>query len=214
MVSSVVNSATDRNIDQLLAFVDQTTAEVATPQNIIDQQEELVDDVGGDATVVRFLAAQTKAYKLEIHLIAAKSRHEIAYNRYAATIESTNKTVVGASKASTSSSKAVAKVEDNKLLKRKLREPDEWKDHSGKTRGRNLQAFTACKSMYAILLKLHDAFREEAELAGGSVGDLAKDVALGELFIHSALMNRIDTMSIRETLDYALNMVYRSYSQG
>ncbi len=37
---------------------------------------------------------------------------------------------------------------------------------------------------------------------------MAKDVALGELFTHSALMDRIDTMSIRETLDYALNMVH------
>ena len=62
---------------------------------------------------------------------------------YAATIESTNKAVVGASKATTSSSKVAAKVEDNKLLKRKLREPDEWKDHSGKTHVKHLQAFTA-----------------------------------------------------------------------
>jgi hypothetical protein len=113
---------------------------------------------------------------------------------YAATIESTNKAVVGASKAAAPSSKAAAKVEDNKLLKRKLRETDEWdlqdcippadpmsftcplgrdffllflsdewKDHSGKTHVKHLQAFTACKSMYAIMWKLHDAFRAEAE---------------------------------------------------
>jgi hypothetical protein len=31
---------------------------------------------------------------------------------------------------------------------------------------------------------------------------------LGELFIHNTLMDRIDTMSIRETLDYALNRVH------
>jgi hypothetical protein len=67
---------------------------------------------------------------------------------------------------------------------------------------------TVCKSMSAIVWKLHDAFRTEAELASGSAEDVAKDVALRELFIHSALMDRIDTMSIRETLDYALNMVH------
>ena len=128
MASSAVNSVTNRNIDQLLAFVDQTTAEVATLQNKFDQQDELVDAFGGDATAVGFVAAQAKADKIETRLIAAKARQEAAYNRYAATIESTNKTVVGTSKAAASSSKAAAKVEDNKLLKRKLREPDERKD--------------------------------------------------------------------------------------
>ena len=67
---------------------------------------------------------------------------------------------------------AASKVEDNKLLKRKLKEPDEWKDRSGKTRVKHLQAFTACKSMSAIMWKLHDAFRAEAEEAGGSAGDI------------------------------------------
>jgi len=62
--------------------------------------------------------------------------------------------------------------------------------------------------MSAILWKLHDAFRAEAEAAGGNTEDIAKDVALGELFTHSSLMDRIDTMSVRETLDYALNMVH------
>ena len=59
-----------------------------------------------------------------------------------------------------------------------------------------------------ILWKLHDACRAEEESPSGSVEDIAKDVALGELFTHSAPMDRIDTMSIRETLDYALNMVH------
>ena len=62
--------------------------------------------------------------------------------------------------------------------------------------------------MSAILCKPHDAFRVEAKAAGGITEDIAKDVALGELFTHSALMDRIDTMSIRATLDYALNMVH------
>ena len=78
-------------------------------------------------------------------LIAAKAHQKAAYNMHAATIESTNKAVVGASKAAASSSKAVAKVEDNKLLKRKRREPEEWKDTSGKTNAKHLEAFTACK---------------------------------------------------------------------
>jgi hypothetical protein len=43
--------------------------------------------------------------------------------------------------------------------------------------------------MSATLWKLHDAFRSEAELAGGSAEDIAKDVALGELFTHNALMD-------------------------
>ena len=106
------------------------------------------------------------------------------------------------------SSKAFVKVEDNKLLKRKLREPDEWKDHSGKTHVKHLQAFIACKSIFAILWKLRDAFRGEAKVAGGSTEGIAKDVALGELFTQSALMDRIDTMSVQENLDYALNMVH------
>jgi hypothetical protein len=56
--------------------------------------------------------------------------------------------------------------------------------------------------------KLHDAFRAEAEATCGCAEDIAKDVLLGELFTHSALMDRIGAMSIRETLDYALNMVH------
>ena len=90
-----------------------------------------------------------------------------------------------------SSSKAAAKVEDN-MLKRKLRESYEWTDHSGKTHVRHLQAFTACNSMSAIMWKLHDAFGVEAKLADGNAEDITKDVAMGELFTHIALMGRID----------------------
>ena len=97
-----------------------------------------MDAFNGDATAAGFITAQTKADKIEARLIAAKARQEADYNRYAATIESTNKAVVGASKAADSSSKAVVKVDDNKLLKRKLREPDRWKDPSGKTHVQHL----------------------------------------------------------------------------
>ena len=151
MASSAANSITDRNIEQYLAFVDQTTSEVATLQNKIDQQEELVEAFNGDATAAGFVAANAKADKIEARLVAAKARQDAAYKRYAATVESANKAVVGASKASASSSKTVDKVDDNKLLKRKLREPDEWKDPSGKTHVQHLHAFTTCKSMYAIM---------------------------------------------------------------
>jgi hypothetical protein len=50
-----------------------------------------------------------------------------------------------------------AKANDNKFLKRKLKEPDEWKDHTGKTHRKHLLAFTACKSMSAILWRLLDS---------------------------------------------------------
>ena len=155
-----------------------------------------MDAFNGDVTATCLVAAQTKADKIEARLIAAKARQEAACNRYAATIESTNKVVVGASKATTSSSKAAAKVEDNKLLKRKPREPDEWKDHSGKIHVKHLHAFNACQSMSPILWKLHDAFRAEVESACGSAEDIAKDIMLGELFTHIALKDRIDTMNV------------------
>ncbi len=87
MASSAANSITDRNIDQLLAFVDQTTGEVATLQNKFDHKEELVDAFNGDATADGFVAANAKADKIEARLIAAKARQDAAYDRYAGTIE-------------------------------------------------------------------------------------------------------------------------------
>jgi hypothetical protein len=35
-----------------------------------------------------------------------------------------------------------------------------------------------------------------------------RDVRLGELYTHKALMDRIDEMSVRELLEYALNFVH------
>ncbi len=81
MASSAVNSVTDGNMDQLLAFVDPTTAEVATLQNKFDQQGNLVDSFNDDATAPGFVAAQTKANKIEARRIAAKARQKAAYNR-------------------------------------------------------------------------------------------------------------------------------------
>jgi hypothetical protein len=57
-----------------MAFVDQTTAGVATLQNMFDKHEELVDAFGGDAADDGFVATHAKADKLETRLIAAKAR--------------------------------------------------------------------------------------------------------------------------------------------
>ena len=74
MASSALNSISDRNIEQLLAFNDYTTTELASLQNMFDHQEELVDAFNGDATAVVFVATITKADKIEARLIAAKAR--------------------------------------------------------------------------------------------------------------------------------------------
>ena len=74
MASSAVNSISERNIKQLLAFVDQTTAEVASLQDKFDHQNELVDAFNGDATAVGFVAANVKADKIDARLIATKAR--------------------------------------------------------------------------------------------------------------------------------------------
>ncbi len=78
MASSAVNSISDRNIEQLLAFVDHTTTEVASLQNKFDHRHELVDAFNGDATAAGFIAADTKAEKIEAQLIAARARQDAA----------------------------------------------------------------------------------------------------------------------------------------
>jgi len=42
----------------------------------------------------------------------------------------------------------------------------------------------------------------------GDPEEADKDVRLGELYTHKALMDRIDEMSVRELLEYALNFVH------
>jgi hypothetical protein len=54
MDPSAANSMQNRDIEQLLAFIDQPTAEVATCQNKFDQHEELVVAFGGDSTAKGF----------------------------------------------------------------------------------------------------------------------------------------------------------------
>ena len=109
-----------------------------------------------------------------------------------------------ACKGAASKGKEAAKTEDTKLLKRKLKEPDELVDNAGKTHHKHLLAFTVCKSMSEILWRLLDAFR----LSMASSRDAAatdKDVRLGELFTHKFLMDLINNLSVRDLLEYALN---------
>jgi hypothetical protein len=132
------------------AFIDETTVEVADAWNKFSHQEDLINTFNGDATAVGYAAAMARANKFKSWLAIARPRQETASNRYAATVESTNKPVaVIARKAS--DKEVDAKANDNKFLKRKLMEPNEWKNHTGKTHRKHLLVFTACKSMSAIL---------------------------------------------------------------
>ena len=148
--------------------------------------------------------AQAKANKLETRLIAAMTRQDVAYNRYAATVESVNKTTAVVSRSTAGKGKEAAKTEDGKLLKRKLKELDEGVDRAGKTHQKHLHAFISCKSLSDILWRLLDAFR----LSMANSGDMEaieKDVRMWELYTHKALTDRIDEMLVRELLEYALN---------
>jgi len=91
--------------------------------------------------------AHATADKLGARLSVAMTRQDAAYNRYAATVESVNKNVAVASKGAAIKGNEAAKIENGKLLKRKLKEPDEWVDYAGKTHHKHLQAFTTCKFM-------------------------------------------------------------------
>ncbi len=90
-------------------------------------------------TTIGVATTKAKLDKFEERLIAAKSRQDAAYNnRCAATLQSRNKTVASCAKAaappsSSDGGKSKEKEKDNKSMKRKLKEPDEWKDNAGKT---------------------------------------------------------------------------------
>jgi len=165
---------------------------------------------GDDPTTIGLAATKAKLDKCEERLIAAKSRQDATYNRYASTLESRNKTVASCSKAtapSSSSDGGKTKEKDNKSLKRKLKEPDDWKDHTGKTHLKHLHAFTVCKSMFALLWKLLDEYMKEMKDSGDEAAT-SKNVRLSEWPSHADLMDKIDNMSVRETLEYALNTVH------
>ena len=202
--------AENRDVEQLRSFIDGVTSEVAAGlQAKFDNQEELVEAFGDDETAVGLVAAKTKLDKAEERLIAAKLRLDGAYNRFTATVESKNKTVASFAKASGSASGSAKEVKDtdSKFLKRKLKEPDEWKDSSGKTHKKNKMAFDACKAMSAMLWKLLDHHRDEMSQSGDEKAT-AKEVRLSELLSYSDLTDKLESMSVREILEFALNTVH------
>jgi len=122
-------SAENREVEQLRAFIDETTAEVAEARNKFSHQEDLVDAFNGDATAVGYVAAIARADKFKARLVAARARQETSYNREATNVESTNKTVtVIARKAS--DEEVDAKANDNKFLKRKLKHTKPFTRHT------------------------------------------------------------------------------------
>jgi hypothetical protein len=144
MNPSTSMSVVNKEGEQLRAFIDKTTTEIAKARNKFSHQEDLVDAFNGDDTAAGYAAAIAIAGKFEARLVTDRARQEIAYNRYAASVESTNKTVaVIARKAS--DKEVDIKANDNKFMKRELKEPDEWKDHTSKTHKKHLLDFTACK---------------------------------------------------------------------
>jgi len=104
-------------------------------------------------------------------------------------VGSTNKTVaVIARKASDKD--VDAKANDGKFPKRKLKEPDEWKDHTGKTHKKHLMAFTACQTMWAILWRLLDFHVAEAD--PNDAKESSKEVHLSELLTHADLTDNLN----------------------
>ncbi len=95
-------SAENRDVEQLRGFVDEVTREVASLQTKFDHQEELLEIFGDTSKAVGAVAAKTRLDKCEERMIAAKLRLNGAYTRFAATVESANKTAASFAKASAS----------------------------------------------------------------------------------------------------------------
>jgi len=205
MNPSTSMSAENTEVEQLRGFIDETTVDFADARNKFSHQEDLVDAFNGDATAAGYAAAIVRANKFEAQLVAVRARQETTYNRHAVTIESTNMTVaVIARKAY---DKGVdAKANDNNFLKRKLKERDEGKTHTGKTHRKHVLAFPTCKSMSAILWRLLDFHVAEAD--PDDVRERSKEVRLSELLTHVDLMDKLEDMSERKLLEYALNTVH------
>ena len=72
MIPSTSMSVENRKVEQVRAFIDETTTEVADARNNFSQQEDLVDAFNGDATAAGYAAAIAKAYKFEARLVAPR----------------------------------------------------------------------------------------------------------------------------------------------
>jgi hypothetical protein len=198
--------AENREVEQLRAFIDETTAEVTDAKNKSSHQDDLVDAFNGDTMAEGYAAAIARADKFEARLVAAKARQDAAYNRYTSTVESTSKTVVVIARKA-SDKEVDAKANDNKFLKRKLKEPEEWKDSTGKTHKKHKMAFDACKSMSSMLWELLDHHRDDMSQSGDAKAT-AKEVHLSELLSYSDMVDKLENMSVREILEFALNTVH------
>jgi hypothetical protein len=95
---------------------------------------------------------------------------------YAATIESTNKNVAVFTKPASKGGDESTKLTDNKILKMELKDPDEWKDSLDRTHKKHQMAFAACKSMYVMMRKVLDHYREESQ--GGNDKATNKEIRL------------------------------------
>jgi hypothetical protein len=67
-------SAENIEVEELRAFIDETTAEVAEAMNKISHQEDLVDAFNGDDTAVGYAAVIVRADKFEARLVVARAR--------------------------------------------------------------------------------------------------------------------------------------------
>ena len=64
----------NREVEQLRAIIDETTAEVAEAKNKINHQNDLVDAFNDDATAAGHATVIVKAYKFESRLVTARAR--------------------------------------------------------------------------------------------------------------------------------------------
>ena len=78
MNPSTSMSAENWEAEQLHAFIDETTVEVAEARNKLSHQEDLVDAFNGDATAMGYATAIAKTDKFEARLVVARARHETA----------------------------------------------------------------------------------------------------------------------------------------
>ncbi len=69
-------SAENIEVEQLRAFIEETTAEVAEARSKFSHQEDLVDAFNGNNTATGHAAAFAIADKFEARLVCARARQE------------------------------------------------------------------------------------------------------------------------------------------